>query len=1203
MNKEDKFKIIQQLLSSGYDGSISEVIQEKEKEEMQAMQQQQQQQQPQNSNVPTPALGGKVNLQPQQSSTERNIIQPGQYKSGGIRKYHEGGTSEQEHMYMMNNSTLDAHNAEWLAENENTGEDNMYGVDAGTPGENMEWGAGWNMGGPGLGFKTPYGSYNMLPTKPKNWGDAATLLMGPAANLTGLASKGMAAGTKAWDKVKSWFEDGGVRNIIQPGQYKRGGIKLNTRMDHGGTHDKDSYNHIPQDSLINRQQFNESRFKSDAVSEDGATSIAQIMPNTFADGLAKGYVPKGTKYEDLAADDALAEKFQVAYMKDLLGRDWNKGSAKVKRAKSLAAYNMGPTGLVNHLNAEKRRGVDIYDSLDWVDGLDKETREYVFNIMLGGDKEYEDEYNREHAKKFKGGGLWANINARKKAGTSRSKSDSTISAKNYANMKAGFPKKTGGYYSKYNKGGPTIDEMETFQFDPSAFQQYENVAVAESTGVQPPIIPIIPLEDLPVVNVDSKATVKKKNDKVEEEEVDNILDPIGEEFLPFSPPELFVHEADNTLYIRPFTIELTPEEMEKASQIFEENETITDVNTKASNIDISERRNANRDKKTKQTVQEETKKTLDAFYNQFRKIDYDKVSEDQVTAMQTTLVDAGYNLGKYGPNGDGIDGKFGNKTRLAYLDYMESKLNTNSGALTFDPAGRETSCDETGCAEYVTNEFMNEGYDVNSMQVGGDAWTMYDQMITKGNGTSVFNIFNGDEFNNVTSTSDAKKKSINAYRNNKPTKNQFKEGDVIGLVYEHSSNWDNAYEAQVDGNHFYGDKIKNNTYNSHVGFVSGFNENGEPIISHNVNGKVYNDVYTNIHGGGVAWIARPNAEGQTGDRRYNYEENTTEHDNTEHLDWLGTKNETTYSPEVREIQNNSINFIKNNVPIILDELEIPINGDDGEVWFQEAIIGIGMVETSLGNSIPDVPEAQNKRRVKQAVDLGINTLTGDKSIPTRIGDIFTGDFTDVTTDPNDISSGITKTKLNKVGNGTKSYYNIGAQNISTDHNKALAVTIDNFARNYHILTDYASKNPQLELTEQDIRNMTILSHNRGLLSKNSAGGGTGANFGQRNDMTIAEQIESLRTLYEGSMSDMSSTNYRFLPEFIGKPLYDKEFGEDGSETYVSKVNRFINRQVETHETLEAKEKEDQKTLSLLREKNVPPPNTAKMGGYRSKYGF
>ena len=38
-------------------------------------------------------------------------------------------------------------------------------------------------------------------------------------------------------------------------------------------------------------------------------------------------------------------------------------------------------------------------------------------------------------------GLYANINARKKAGTSRPKSKSAITKKAYANMKAGFPKK------------------------------------------------------------------------------------------------------------------------------------------------------------------------------------------------------------------------------------------------------------------------------------------------------------------------------------------------------------------------------------------------------------------------------------------------------------------------------------------------------------------------------------------------------------------------------------------------------------------------------------------------------------------------------------------------------------------------------------------------------------------------------------------
>ena len=37
--------------------------------------------------------------------------------------------------------------------------------------------------------------------------------------------------------------------------------------------------------------------------------------------------------------------------------------------------------------------------------------------------------------------LYKNINKRKKAGTSSSKKDSTITPKAYANMKAGFPKK------------------------------------------------------------------------------------------------------------------------------------------------------------------------------------------------------------------------------------------------------------------------------------------------------------------------------------------------------------------------------------------------------------------------------------------------------------------------------------------------------------------------------------------------------------------------------------------------------------------------------------------------------------------------------------------------------------------------------------------------------------------------------------------
>ena len=50
--------------------------------------------------------------------------------------------------------------------------------------------------------------------------------------------------------------------------------------------------------------------------------------------------------------------------------------------------------------------------------------------------------NTDFTEYKKGGpvGLYANMNTRKKKGISRSKSESTVSPKAYANMKAGFPK-------------------------------------------------------------------------------------------------------------------------------------------------------------------------------------------------------------------------------------------------------------------------------------------------------------------------------------------------------------------------------------------------------------------------------------------------------------------------------------------------------------------------------------------------------------------------------------------------------------------------------------------------------------------------------------------------------------------------------------------------------------------------------------------
>ena len=111
-------------------------------------------------------------------------------------------------------------------------------------------------------------------------------------------------------------------------------------------------------------------------------------------------MPEGKKFSDLKTDTNLSVNLQKKYMSDLMSREWNKGSEEVVKAKALAAYNMGPTGLVNKLNKLKADGKDIYNNLDWINSLSKETRNYVNKIMKGGGEKFE----REYTEAWKAGG-------------------------------------------------------------------------------------------------------------------------------------------------------------------------------------------------------------------------------------------------------------------------------------------------------------------------------------------------------------------------------------------------------------------------------------------------------------------------------------------------------------------------------------------------------------------------------------------------------------------------------------------------------------------------------------------------------------------------------------------------------------------------------------------------------------------------------
>src|SRR5690606_9148731 len=45
--------------------------------------------------------------------------------------------------------------------------------------------------------------------------------------------------------------------------------------------------------------------------------------------------------------------------------------------------------------------------------------------------------------------------------------------------------------------------------------------------------------------------------------------------------------------------------------------------------------------------------------------------------------------------------------------------------------------------------------------------------------------------------------------------------------------------------------------NTHVGIVTGYNNNGEPIITHNIHGKLYHEPYSKLSTSKVAWIGDP----------------------------------------------------------------------------------------------------------------------------------------------------------------------------------------------------------------------------------------------------------------------------------------------------------------------------------------------------------
>ena len=107
----------------------------------------------------------------------------------------------------------------------------------------------------------------------------------------------------------------------------------------------------------------------------------------------------------------------------------------------------------------------------------------------------------------------------------------------------------------------------------------------------------------------------------------------------------------------------------------------------------------------------EDKKVIDTYYKK-----YDESNQDQVKAIQAELV-----AKNFLPGPAAIDGKFGDKTKQAYLKYKTAE---RVGDLSGET--EKSTCSYDGCAEYVSSVTRPYGW------VLGDAWTMKNNIETNG---------------------------------------------------------------------------------------------------------------------------------------------------------------------------------------------------------------------------------------------------------------------------------------------------------------------------------------------------------------------------------------------------------------------------------------------------------------------------------------
>ena len=496
--------------------------------------------------------------------------------------------------------------------------------------------------------------------------------------------------------------------------------------------------------------------------------------------------------------------------------------------------------------------------------------------------------------------------------------------------------------------------------------------------------------------------------------------------------------------------------------------------------------------------------SIGRYYKKYGKNNYEEVKD-----IQTKLIKEGYlSPTLINKKTSSIDGKFGDQTKNALDAFNTDNAEEDTQGLVFNniPSRlEEERCAAGMCSILEQNNVLTEAIGVKYK----DAWDLFESMTNADNSKSIYNIYDSKLFDNVNETTSVEKlKDITRkVKNNSQTKvSDYKVGDIVGIYWQGSSH--------------HKETLNSKTFNTHSGFVSEIDENGTPIITHNVNGRVIQQPYNEIS---TAWIRRPNKDVEV---RSQYEVN----DDDMYNDNLAISNlEMKYDANLSEKRKEEVSNILKRATY--NSVKIPeiLNSSVDSDWLKAATFGITGVESGVGLNAPRTIEEA------RSANSGLQGLAYDYKGKTESG----------------ISLGIGKTKFASLDKFARQYFDITSPKDLADDNKAVDAVSYILTKNYELFKDYAKQYPQLGLTEIDIRNMSILAYNQGTNRL--------INTGRVDDeRSSEEEIAALRELYEGSSSDVSSTKYRFIPG--GDFLYDKALAlgiEEPAEKYISKVNGYI----------------------------------------------